>query len=181
MKLLLAAAAGAAMLTAAGAASAQNLPGVLLPATPYFNLGISGAELESTEDLEVFGFTGRAGVRMGRNVALEAEYTQGIDEELERQYAAYLVGLAPISDNGDIFLRVGLGRVDIDTPIQGGNGDGFDTVNYGAGFQVFASSARRIGIRADYTRLDNQESSNSSAPSRDANMFTVSVVWRLQP
>ena len=180
MKLLLAAAAGAALLTAAGAASAQNLPAALTPVSPYFNVGISTAEIEANQDLDVFGFTGRAGFRMGRNLGVEAEYTQGIDEELERQYAAYLIGFAPISDNGDIFARIGVGRLDIDTPLQGGNGDGFDTINYGIGFQVFASSAPQLGVRGEYTRIDNQEKTGTSAPARDANMFTASVVWRLQ-
>ena len=179
MKLLLAAAAGAAMLTAAGAASAQALPSAFSPANVYINVGYSTAELESPQDLDVAGVTGKVGVRLGRHLGLEGEFTGGLDDELERQAGIYVVGFAPVTDNADVFARIGYGRLDIESPFQGGEGDGFDSINYGLGAQVFASAMPALGVRAEYTRIDQYKSTGTRAPARDANMFTVGIVYRL--
>jgi hypothetical protein len=133
----------------------------------------------------------RGGLRMGRNVAVEGEGAIGLDTEeeggttveLDSHYAIYLVGLAPATDNLDVFARVGLGRAGFDTNTNGiEDSDEVGTINYGLGVQGFFW--RNLGVRADYTRIDNREDRDgpqpTGEPNIDADVFTLALVWRMR-
>ncbi len=143
MKLKLALAA-ATMLVAPAylTANAQQSSGVYVSGGYTHFDGDGGAELG--------GVTGRVGVNLTPNFAIEGEGTFGVKEdsgtELDSALGAYVVGKLPINPQFDLFGRVGVARIETS---PGGDEDG---LAYGAGAQWNLTS--QDGIRGDWTRND---------------------------
>jgi len=99
---------------------------------------------------ELGGITGRVGVGITPNFAIEGEASFGVSDdsgtELDNELGIFAVGKLPISPSFDVFGRVGLARIETS---PGGSEDG---VAYGVGGTLNLSPVD--GIRLDYTRHD---------------------------
>lgn len=99
---------------------------------------------------ELGGITGRVGVGLTPNFAIEGEASFGVTDdsgtELDNELGIFAVGKLPISPSFDVFGRVGLARIETS---PGGSEDG---VAYGVGGTLNLSPVD--GIRLDYTRHD---------------------------
>jgi len=141
MKLKLALAAAAALVAPAFmSAHAQN-------ANVYINAGYSNFDGNGAT---LGALTGRVGVGLGPNFAIEGEASFGIDDdsglELDNEIGAFVVGKLPVSQQFDVFARVGVARIETS---PGGSEDG---LAYGAGGQFWLTG--NDGIRGDFTRHD---------------------------
>jgi len=125
--------------------------------------------------------TGRVGYRLNDYLAVEGEAGFGLSGEdidglvsiaqvgvdvsgelkFKNYYAAFARGILPVSEDFDIFARVGYGQAKVDatvTAIADGMSatesvsENFDDVLIGAGLQY--DFTENDGIRADYTRFD---------------------------
>lgn len=138
---LMAAVAAAAMLAVPTAAHAQWYAGAA-----YTQFDLDGPE--------VGGLTGRLGYQFSPYWGVEGEGTFGLDDdegvELNHALGAFAVGTLPFGSSGfSAHGRVGYATVEVDTPLGDADDDGFA---YGAGLGWQASE--RIGLRADYTRME---------------------------
>jgi outer membrane immunogenic protein len=146
MKLKLALAA-ATMLVAPAfmTANAQQSSGVYVSGGYTQFDGDGGAELG--------GITGRVGVNLTPNFAIEGEGTLGVSDdsgtELDSELGAFVVGKLPINPQFDVFGRVGASRIELSP------GGEFDGLAYGAGAQWNLTS--QDGIRGDWSRHDYDE------------------------
>lgn len=99
---------------------------------------------------ELGGITGRVGVGLTPNFAIEGEASFGVTDdsgtELDNELGIFAVGKLPISPSFDVFGRVGLARIETS---PGGSEDG---LAYGVGGTLNLSPVD--GIRLDYTRHD---------------------------
>jgi len=158
-KFLLSTAAGvSALLSLSQAAAAQTF------SQPTFNgsVGYSSYSAEGEDDADLGAVTGRVGARLHPNFGVEGEASfgvgeeeilPGVDVELDRQVAAYAVGVIPLSPNAELFGRLGVGNTQVS--VTGGGlsaDDDENSVNYGVGGAYYFDGAN--GIRADYTRYD---------------------------
>ena len=168
MKFVLASASAVALLAAGSAASAQEwvwYEGV----SPYINVGVSRAEVYADSpaiggpgNVGLWAGTLRGGLRFNRYFGAELEGSIGFDEEdtpignvsLERQYAGYLVAVAPASNSFELLFRVGYGTNTIG--VEGLGESESNSINYGVGAQWFFGGGPN-GLRVDYTRFDNQD------------------------
>ena len=141
MKLKIALAA-ASMLVAPAFMTANAQAGVYVSGGYTHFDGDGGAELG--------GITGRVGVNLTPNFAIEGEGTFGVSDdsgtELDSELGAFVVGKLPINPSFDVFGRVGVARIETS---PGGDEDG---LAYGAGAQWNLTS--QDGIRGDWTRHD---------------------------
>ncbi|MFT3725748.1 MAG: porin family protein [Hyphomonadaceae bacterium] len=96
------------------------------------------------------GITGRVGVNLSPNFAIEGEGSFGVKDdsgtELDNEFGAFVVGKLPVSPSFDLFARVGAARIETS---PGGSEDG---LAYGAGAQWNLTA--QDGIRGDWTRHD---------------------------
>lgn len=142
-KFTLAAAAGAAMLFAA--------PG-LAQAETYATLGYTHID---DRGADVGAITGRLGMRLTPNFAVEGEYSHGVEGDtnarLDNAWGVYGVGVLPVNPNVDLFARVGYSRIDQDgrNAFAGVNRND-DGLAVGVGAQLSLGDA--WGVRGDYTR-----------------------------
>jgi hypothetical protein len=140
MKLKLALAAAAA-LVAPAFMSAHAQAGV------YINGGYSSFDGNGAT---LGALTGRVGVDVTPNFAIEGEASFGVDDdsglELDNEIGAFVVGKLPVSQQFDVFARVGVARIETS---PGGDEDG---LAYGAGGQFWLTS--NDGIRGEFTRHD---------------------------
>jgi len=169
MKVLFAAAAAAALLpaaTLAQTAPATNTTGF------YGTLGYLG---ESTQGVDLGAIQGRLGYRVLPWLGIEGEGAFGVKDDksqqtfagvtadtkvrLRDQEAIYGVGFLPLSDNFELFGRVGYGHegakvsataVNATTPVSVTEKVAGDSWNFGGGGQWFFDA--KNGVRADYTR-----------------------------
>jgi outer membrane immunogenic protein len=109
--------------------------------------------------------TGRVGAKLSRYIGVEGEASFGVKDEditiggvdgsVEHEYdaALYAVGTVPVSENFELFGRVGYGTTSIKADVAGVSAteDG-ESLNYGAGANYFFDSQN--GVRADWTRRD---------------------------
>jgi outer membrane immunogenic protein len=157
MKLKIALAAASMLIAPAFmTANAQQSSGVYVSGGYTHFDGDGGAELG--------GITGRVGVNLTPNFAIEGEGTFGVSDdsgtELDSELGAFVVGKVPVSQQFDIFGRVGVSRIET-SPF--GDSDG---LAYGAGAQW--NLTPQDGIRGDWTRHDYDEG--------DADAFSLSYV-----
>lgn len=117
------------------------------------------------DDGELGAITGRATYNFTRYWGVEGEASFGVKDEditvgavdgsLEHEYDAAVYGVAtlPVSENLELFGRVGYGTTSIKADVAGftASEDG-ESVNYGVGANYFFDG--RNGIRADITRRD---------------------------
>ncbi len=156
MKLKLALAA-ASMLVAPAFMTAQAQTSGVYVSGGYtqFN-GDGGADLGA--------ITGRVGVNLTPNFAVEGEGSIGVKEdsgtELDSEVGAFVVGKLPISPSFDVFARVGASRIET-SPFGDESG-----LAYGAGGTFNLTPAD--GIRLDWTRHDYDAG--------DADAYSVSYV-----
>jgi hypothetical protein len=120
------------------------------------------------DDGDLGAITGRVGYDFTRNLGIEGEASfgvkdqdvtfGGVDTTLEHQYDAAVYGVAklPVTENLELFGRVGYGTTEVKASTAGfaATEDG-DSLNYGVGANYFIDG--RNGIRADWTRRDFQE------------------------
>lgn len=176
MKLLLPAASVAAVL-AAGGAAAQTAPA----AEFYGALGYSHYTTETDgDDVSLGTVDGRLGARFGRYIGVEGEVGFGVKEEeivpddiacaqvlgvdcsvdlkIENKIAGYLVGFLPLSEQADLFARVGYGRVEVEAEAESFDVEvdaDDEAFAFGAGGQFFLDAFN--GVRAEYTRFEFDE------------------------
>ncbi len=164
MKLTIAAAAAAAMLSPC-AAQAQDAT----PLGAYADFGYARAD---SEPGHVDAIQGQLGYRFMRHVGLEGELALGLASngvnartgvanpatvrasmKLKHEVAGYLVGFVPLGANTDVIARLGYGSTKVSV-----KGPGIvpqtsrESVNYGLGFQHYFD--RLNGVRLDWTHLD---------------------------
>ena len=147
-KLLIAAAAAAAFGLVAAPASAQDSSDVKVYAS-------IGGSILADSDISLGGAQARIGFR-GAHFGVEAEGMigvtddsfAGLDVDLDSQFAGYVVGYMPVSENVELIGRVGYGTFEVDTPF--GSGDA-QTTNFGVGLQYNMDDSN--GFRADYTYM----------------------------
>ena len=120
------------------------------------------------DDGSLGAVTGRVGAKISRYIGVEGEASFGVKDEditiggvdgsLEHEYDAAIYGVAnvPVSENLELFGRVGYGTTSIKADVAGftASEDG-ESLNYGAGANYFFDSQN--GVRADWTRRDFQE------------------------
>ena len=128
----------------------------------YGTLGYS--QLDGS-DGDLGAVTGRLGSRLNRNLGVEGEVSFGVrdddisfgavDGSLELEYDAAVYGVAylPISNNLELFGRVGYGTTEIKADVAGfSETTSGESVNYGAGANWFFDESN--GLRGDWTRRD---------------------------
>ncbi|MGE5501359.1 MAG: outer membrane beta-barrel protein [Ignavibacteriales bacterium] len=151
MKKLLSAAAAAACLLATPA-FAQG------PAEVYGNIGLSHLDTQDGPSFELV--TARVGTKFVKYVGVEFEDSMaweqgkmdGVKVSLRNDWAAYALGLIPITDNVSVFAKVGYGSADVKSE---GEKESLSGARYGAGVEAMFNDAN--GVRIDYTRLDNSD------------------------
>lgn len=121
----------------------------------YANLGYTQLD---TNRGDLGAATGRLGYNLTPNVAAEGEYSTGVENdtfgELDNAWGVYGVGSVPLSAGFGVFGRVGYQEINI----QGRNGatdSDASGLGYGAGVQWRATP--RVGVRGEYTRLDDAD------------------------
>ncbi len=151
------------------------------------DLDVQGQVVDlGTEDSSVFLINGRLGYQLNKYFAVEGEVgfgvsgdtiernvpvdvlgqTVGVDTTVDLNVDNYYIGFAraiyPVSDNFDIFARVGYGEATASADVTGSFGgftaaasadDKASGVAYGAGLQYNFGGGN--GIRGDYTRLES--------------------------
>jgi outer membrane immunogenic protein len=146
----------AALAVVPAAASAQTSP------QAYGSVGYSHQDYD---DQKLGNVQVRGGLRFGRHLGAEVELGAGvkgdetnvagvdIDTKVNHEAAIYGVGFLPVSENADLFARIGYGTTEIEVEGAGATarGDGASW-NYGVGGQYFFDD--KNGLRADYTRKD---------------------------
>lgn len=117
------------------------------------------------DDGSLGAVTGRVGAKISRYIGVEGEASfgvkdddiivGGVDGSLEHEYdaALYAVANVPVSENFELFGRVGYGTTSIKADVAGveTSEDG-ESLNYGAGANYFFDGQN--GLRADWTRRD---------------------------
>lgn len=128
-----------------------------------WNAGLGYTHFDG-EDVQVGGVTGRLGYRFHPNFGVEGEATfgtnednvNGVDVELDNAYGAYGVGYLPMSENLDLFGRVGYAQVEASASALGQTvGFEEDGIGFGGGVQWRMNNG--LGLRAEYTRLEGEE------------------------
>jgi opacity protein-like surface antigen len=178
MKILIAAASGAALFAIAAPAMAQDLSNTLSNTQVYGTLGYTHifSDLENEDSLNALeddeadlgAIQGRLGARFNRYFAVEGELATGIKSakvgvpgatakaELNHQVALYGVGYLPIAPNADLFARVGYGGQEIEAESQGISATAdANSWNFGAGAQYFFDE--KNGVRGEYTRYSLED------------------------
>jgi outer membrane immunogenic protein len=141
--------------TLASAASAQD---------PRFNVGGGYSRVEIGE-LEFDTFSLRGGYDFNENFGVETQFDLGIgddsltvagitaDVDLNYSAAIYGIGRLPVSENANLFARIGYATTELEASAAGilvsDSDDGF---SFGVGGEYFFDSAN--GVRVDYTRTD---------------------------
>jgi hypothetical protein len=141
--------------TATAVAALATVAGTALPAAAQTTGSIGWSRFDG-DDVGLDSVTGRLGTRWGW-IGVEGELSGGVGSDtvsgvkvkLNHQAAIYATGTVPISENFDLFARVGYGT----TKISGGGLSGSEqSWNYGVGGQYFFDGMN--GVRGDYTRQD---------------------------
>ena len=149
-----------AALTLIAAPALAQEPGPVTGSIGYTHL--------DADDGSLGAVTGRLGYDFTRNFGVEGEASFGVKDEdvtiagvdgsLEHEYDAAIYGVAkvPVSENFELFGRVGYGTTSIKADVAGVSAteDG-ESINYGAGANYFFDSQN--GVRADWTRRDFQD------------------------
>jgi outer membrane immunogenic protein len=142
------------------AASVASLLAIAAPVaanaevTWYGNVGYASI---NADPVNLGAIQGRLGAQFNPYIGVEGEVAFGVQEDtifgvdvkLSNEYGVYAVAKAPLSDQFDIFARVGYARAEIDV---GGTGLSDDGVAYGVGAQYTFDG--KNGVRADYTKYD---------------------------
>lgn len=151
----------AALTLMAAPAMAQSV------SSPQWNGSLGYTQLDG-DNGDLGAITGRVGAKFNRYLGVEGEASIGVKDEditvagldgtLEHEYdaAAYCVATLPVTENFEVFGRLGYGTTSIKADVAGytATEDG-ESVNYGVGANYFFDGQN--GIRADWTRRDFQD------------------------
>lgn len=155
------------LVIAAVAASAFALPAAAQSAsTPEFAVSGGYARyVDGSEEWDGHSATGRASARFHRYFGVDAEIAVGlgssdlggVDVTMNSNIAGYAVAYLPLSENADLFARVGYGSTEFEFDFGGGTTvtENFDGVTMGVGGQYFFDANN--GIRMDVTRHEYDE------------------------
>ncbi|WP_296820749.1 porin family protein [Brevundimonas sp.] len=173
MRILALTTAAAAVAFTAAPAAAQIDP------SWYGSVGVANVSAEDT-DVDLNAVTGRLGARLNPYFGVEGEASfglgdesvaPGVDAELSHDASAYAVGYYPISNNFEVFGRVGYGTTEIEVSGAGSSvSENEDSLNYGVGAQYFFDGAN--GVRGDWTRRDFRDDAG------EADVWSISYVRR---
>jgi hypothetical protein len=183
VKLLITAAAVAAVSAVSAPAFAQVDAAFFAPVTYEGTIGYTGI---NTQGVDLGAIDLRAAANFGKYVGLEGEGAFGVSDQngmvgnvstklhLNDEYAAYGVARWPVLPNGNLFARVGYGHSDIKATaslngVSASATHGYDSFNYGVGGEYFFDG--KNGLRVDYTRLDFQTNGF-----KDADTWSVGYV-----
>ena len=167
-KLMLAATAAACLVASPAAAEGMGL---------YVTGGLTHADTDF--DVSFEAVTGRLGARFAKHLAVEGEVSVGFEQdfvdgvavELSHDAAIYGVALLPMTDNADLYARVGAGSTSIEAD---GEELSHEAMRYGVGAQFFFNDVS--GVRVDFTRIDlGDEFTGEDA---DADTYSVSYVHK---
>ena len=137
---------------ALAAASMLIAPAFMTAQAQSTGVYVSGGYTQFDGDggADLGGITGRVGVNLTPNIAIEGEGSFGVKDdsgtELDSEFGAFVVGKLPVAPQFDLFARVGAARIETS---PGGSEDG---LAYGAGAQWNLTA--QDGIRGDWTRHD---------------------------
>jgi hypothetical protein len=167
------------ILALVAAAPAQALDGL------YGSLGYA-AQSFADVDAEFGSVQGRIGWRAHRFLGIEGEVGHGVtqdafgDVELGGEAAAYVLGVAPLTDRFELFARVGVGTQDLSgqvvciaifPPPPGCSlPEADESRNWGVGAQYFLDGSN--GVRLDWTRKSFEDAD------LEADVWSLSYVRR---
>lgn len=155
------------LFVAALAVSAVALPAAAQTMTkPEFSVSGGYARyVDGSEEWDGHSATGRASVRLHRYFGVDAEAAVGLgssdvggaDVKMNYNVAGYAVAFLPLSENADIFVRLGYGSTEFEVDFGGGlvGTDSYSGVTAGLGGQYFFDANN--GIRMDVTRHEYEE------------------------
>lgn len=128
----------------------------------------AGATWYSADDADVTGATARLGYKFNDNFGAEGEASFGIegdtadflgtpvDVDLDNQFGVYAVGWLPVSENFDLFGRIGYASIDAQGSFGGFSaGADDDGAAVGVGAQYMFNDT--WGVRGEYTRLASDD------------------------
>ncbi len=153
------------------------------------DVDVSGEVLDlGTEDINVTMINGRIGYRLNDFFAVEGEIGFGLggddfnrvvpvdvggalvdvnlnaDLDVDNYYIGFVRGIYPVSDQFDIFARVGYGEASAEADLVGSalgftasGSESQDASDFAYGVGAEFSFTAKDGIRADYTRLDETD------------------------
>lgn len=143
--------------------------------------GSIGASRVSGYDTDLNAVTARIGAKLTPYIGIEGEGSFGIGDddvdnvvlpttaELEHDLAAYVTGTIPVSQNLELFGRVGYGTTKIKVEANGFSAsDSEESVNWGVGANYFLDGQN--GVRADWTRRDFRDGAG------EADVWSLSFV-----
>jgi outer membrane immunogenic protein len=183
VKLIIAAAAVAAVSAVSAPAFAQINSAFFAPVTYEGSVGYTGID---TQGADLGAIDLRATANFGKFVGIEGEGAFGVTDQngtvgtvatklhLNDEYAAYGVARWPVLPNANLFARIGYGQSDIKATaslngVSASASHGYDSVNYGVGGEYFFDG--KNGLRVDYTRFDFQTNGI-----KDADTWSVGYV-----
>lgn len=154
------------LIVAAVAASAFALPAAAQTATsPEFSVSGGYARfVDGSEEWDGHSVTGRATARLHRYFGVEADVAVGlgssdilgVDVKMNHNIAGYAVAYLPLSEEADLFARVGYGSTEFEFDFGGlTTSDSYDGVTMGVGGQYFFDASN--GVRMDVTRHEYDE------------------------
>lgn len=154
------------LIVAAVAASAFALPAAAQSMDPQFAVSGGYARyVDGSDEWDGHSATGRASARFHRYFGVDAEVAVGLgssdvggtDVKMNYNVAAYAVAYLPLSENADLFARVGYGTTEFEVDFGGGlvASESFDGVTMGVGGQYFFDANN--GVRMDVTRHEYDE------------------------
>lgn len=126
------------------------------------SIGYTGIDADGAN---LGAITARGGAKLTRYLGAEAELSVGVKDDdvaignvagkVEHRYdvAAYGVATLPVTDNFELFGRLGYGTTELKASVPGASAsNSTESVNYGAGANYFFDGQN--GVRADWTRRD---------------------------
>lgn len=126
------------------------------------SVGYTGLDIDGAN---VGAITARGGAKLSRYFGAEAELSVGVKDDdlnlgavqgqVEHRYdvAAYGVATLPVTENFELFGRLGYGTTELKTSVPGASSsNSTESINYGAGANYFFDGQN--GVRADWTRRD---------------------------
>jgi hypothetical protein len=154
------------LIAAVVAASAFALPAAAQSVTsPDFSVSGGYARfVDGSEEWDGHSVTGRATARLHRYFGVEADVALGlgssdilgVDVKMNHNIAGYAVAYLPLSEEADLFARVGYGSTEFEFDFGGlKTSDSYNGVTMGVGGQYFFDA--KNGVRMDVTRHEYDE------------------------
>ena len=155
------------LVLAALAASAVALPAAAQTATkPEFTASVGYTRFaDGSEDWDGHSATVRGAARFHRYIGVEAEGSLGLGSSdiggvelgMNHTVAAFVVGYWPLTENADLYARIGYGSTEFEAEFGGMSAtDSYDGVAMGIGGQYFFEGSDN-GVRMDVTRHEYDE------------------------